>query len=170
MLSRILTAAAVVAGAATLGMPTAQAAPDVNAMPPISPVDFTVMEGAWYAFTAPGGLTCVINKGGGGGYGCSGALPGAPNGANVVSAGPAGAPGFANSDRPIFGVVVEAKELPANSRISYQHVSCGTDGVETSCVNSYDQSGFVVGPGGSYILNEVNPLLDRPEGTNPYFN
>ena len=36
-----------------------------------------------------------------------------------------------------------------------------------ACLNSYDQGGFVVGPTGSYV-NVTNPLLDRPEGTNPY--
>jgi hypothetical protein len=32
----------------------------------------------------------------------------------------------------------------------------------TSCVNSYDQSGFVISPGGSYIVGQTPPLLDRP--------
>lgn len=160
---------ATLAGVATFAAPAASADPNVNAMPPISPVDYTVMEGAWYAFATPGGLKCVIDRKSGG-YGCSGVLPGAPNNANVVSAGPAGAPGFVLSDRGIFGYVEDAKELPANSRISFNTISCGHDGTTTSCINTFDQSGFVVGPGGSYIVNEVNPLLDRPEGTNPYFN
>ena len=59
---------------------------------------------------------------------------------------------------------------PVNQRISYQTVSCGTDGVMTSCLDARNQSGFVIGPGGSFILNESNPLLDRPEGTNPFTN
>jgi len=28
----------------------------------------------------------------------------------------------------------------------------------------------VISAAGSFILNESNPLLDRPKGTNPYFN
>jgi hypothetical protein len=28
----------------------------------------------------------------------------------------------------------------------------------------------VVSPSASWIVGEVNPLVDRPEGTNPYFN
>jgi hypothetical protein len=43
--------------------------------------------------------------------------------------------------------------------------------VTTTCVDSRNQSGFVLSPGGSFILNEgVNPLLARPEGTNPFIN
>jgi len=38
-----------------------------------------------------------------------------------------------------------------------------------ACVNSREQVGFVVGPSGTYI-DDVNPLLDRPQGTNPYVN
>jgi hypothetical protein len=40
----------------------------------------------------------------------------------------------------------------------------------TTCVDSRNQSGFVISPAGSFILNESNPLLDRPEGTNPFIN
>lgn len=142
---------------------------DVMAMPPISPADYSAMNDIWYAFGAPGGVTCVIDRGGDG-YGCSGALPAAPNGANVVSTGNAGPPGFSSSDRPVFGMTEPVNVLPANSRLTYRNVSCGTDGTTTSCVNSYAQSGFVLSPAGSYIFGEVNPLVDRPDGTNPYAN
>jgi hypothetical protein len=106
-----------------------------------------------------------------GGYGCSGALPGAPNGANLVSGGP-GAPGFANSAGDVFAAVAgDAKPLPAGSRMSYQTVSCGSDGTVTTCTDSRNQSGFVLSPAGSFIINDGrDPLLDRPEGTNPYIN
>ena len=40
----------------------------------------------------------------------------------------------------------------------------------TACVDSRNQSGFVVSPAASWIVNPVNPLVARPEGTNPYFN
>ena len=49
-------------------------------------------------------------------------------------------------------------------------MSCGNDGTATTCIDSKNQSGFVIAPAGSYIVDEVNPLVDRPEGTNPYFN
>ena len=39
----------------------------------------------------------------------------------------------------------------------------------TTCVDSRNQSGFVLSPAGSFIINEP-PLLDRPEGTNPFMN
>ena len=70
----------------------------------------------------------------------------------------------------MFGPPDAAKPLPAGSRISYQTVSCGNDGATTTCVDSRSQSGFVVGPGGSSILNETPPLLYRPDGTNPFAN
>ena len=44
------------------------------------------------------------------------------------------------------------------------------DGTTTTCVDSRSQSGFVISPAGSFILNETPPLLDRPEGTNPFIN
>ncbi|MBV9089749.1 MAG: hypothetical protein JO044_07570 [Mycobacteriaceae bacterium] len=137
-------------------------APNINAFAPISPADFSVMSGAWYAFATPDGLTCVIQKGPGD-YGCSGPIPNAPDGANMVSGGPTGAPGFANADASVFAVAGPVKPLPPKTRLSYRQISCGTDGAgTTSCLNSYDQSGFVIGPGGSYIVGQTPPLLDRP--------
>jgi hypothetical protein len=172
VLSRTLTGLAGAVGAALIAVPaTAWADPDPNAPPPapninafapISPTDFSVMSGAWYAFGTTDGLTCVIQKGSGS-YGCSGPIPGAPNGANMVSGGPSGAPGFANADAPVFAVAGPVKPLPPNTRLSYRQISCGTDGAGmTSCVNSYDQSGFVISPAGSYIVGQTPPLLDRP--------
>ncbi len=79
-------------------------------------------------------------------------------------------PGFATADRPIVGVASAAKPLPAGSRISYQTVSCGNDGAATTCVDSRNQSGFVISPTGSWVFGEESPLLYRPEGTNPYMN
>ncbi|MDT5132915.1 MAG: hypothetical protein QOE41_2226, partial [Mycobacterium sp.] len=170
-LSRMLTGLAVAVGAALIAVPAAASAdpdaappapPNVNAFAPISPIDFSAMGGAWYAFGTPDGLTCVIQKGSGS-YGCSGPMPGAPNGANVVSGGTTAAPGFANADVPVFAVAGPVKPLPAKTRLSYRQISCGTDGAGmTSCVNSYDQSGFVISPGGSYIVGQTPPLLDRP--------
>jgi hypothetical protein len=113
--------------------------------------------------------TCVMSRANGS-YGCGGPFPGAPGGANVVSGGQVGAPGFANAANPVYVGDKPALPLPAHSRIGFQHVTCGTDGAMLTCQNSFDQSGFVVSPGGSWIVNPVNPLLDRPEGRNPYFN
>ncbi len=70
----------------------------------------------------------------------------------------------------MFAVAGAAKPLPAGSRMSYGTVSCGNDGVNTTCVDNRNQSGFVISPAGSFTFGESNPLLDRPEGTNPYFN
>ena len=142
--------------------------PNVTAFTPISPVDYTVMGGNWYAFAGPGGITCVINKQDAS-YGCSGPLPGAPDGANLVSAGPAGAPVFSTTDRPLFAAAGEAKKLPPNTRLSFREISCGVDGTGVvACINTRDQVGFMITPSGTFI-DETSPLLDRPQGTNPYF-
>lgn len=177
MLNRVLigalgAAAALVGGpgvaASQPSPPPPPPAPDVNAFAPVKLSEYAVMDGSWYAFRTPDGLTCVLQRSGG--YGCSGAIPAAPNGANFVSGGP-GVPGFANADAAVFGFVGDVKPLPAGSRISFQTVSCGSDGSVTTCADSRNQSGFVLSPAGSYIINGGRvPLLDRPEGTNPFFN
>ncbi|MDY6999012.1 MAG: hypothetical protein SW019_20645 [Actinomycetota bacterium] len=139
--------------------------PNVNAWAPANPQDYAVFDGAAYAFRS-GELVCLMQRSGG--YGCNGPLPGAPEGANVVSGAAGGVPGFGASPRPIYEGEVTA--LPPNTRLSFGTVSCGTDGAVTSCVDSRNQAGFVVSPGATWIVNPVNPLLVRPEGTNPYFN
>lgn len=140
--------------------------PNVNAYTPISPVDYTVMDGNWYAFSGPPGVTCVINRQAVS-YGCSGPLPGAPGGANLVSGGQAGPPAFAATERPAFAAAGAAKALPPNTRLSFREISCGVDAAGVvACVNSRDQVGFVVSAAGSYV-NDVNPLLDRPNSNGP---
>jgi hypothetical protein len=142
--------------------------PNVNAWAPVKPSDYAVLDGSAYAFTTPDGLTCMLQRSGG--YGCSGAIPGAPEGANLVSGRIGGVPGFSSAGGNPFANVGAVKALPSGSRLSFQTLSCGNDGTVTSCVDSRDQAGFVLGPAGSFIVGETNPLLDRPEGTNPYFN
>jgi hypothetical protein len=142
--------------------------PNVNALTPVKLSEYAVMDNAWFAFSTPGGLTCALQKGNG--YGCNGPMPGAPEGANMVSGPYGGVPDFYNAAGNVFAAAGAAKPLPAGSRISYQTVSCGNDGTTTTCVDSRSQSGFVISPSGSFILNETPPLLDRPEGTNPFMN
>ena len=133
------------------------------------PSEYAVNEGL-YAFSTPQGLTCILSRGPGS-YGCNGPIPGAPGGANIVTGGPAGMPGFAASGRPLYVFDKPVKELPANTRLSYSTISCGVDAAgATICTNSFDQTGFVLGPVTSFAFGEVNPLLARPEGTNPYAN
>ncbi|BBY44279.1 hypothetical protein MCEL_25740 [Mycolicibacterium celeriflavum] len=179
VLNRVLIGVAGSAAAAIIGVPGIAAAqppepspapppPNVNALAPVKLSEYAVMDGRWYAFRTPDGLTCVLQRNGG--YGCSGAIPGAPNGANFVSGGP-GAPQFSATTADVFASVGEVKTLPAGSRISYQTVSCGSEGGVTTCSDSRNQSGFVLTPAGSHIINGgKDPLLDRPEGTNPFFN
>ncbi len=159
MLSRILIGVVGAAGAAVIGVPgmaladpePAPALPNVNAYTPVKPSEYAAMDGAMYAFGAPGGVTCVMDRQSGR-YGCSGPIPAAPGGANIVTGGPTGSPGFTSSDRPLFGIGQDAKPLPPNTRLSVRTVSCGTDGVVTSCVNAFDNSGFVISPAGSYTV------------------
>ena len=140
--------------------------PNVNALAPVKLSEYAVMNNNWYAFSTPDGLTCVLQKGNG--YGCSGPIPGAPDGANLVSGSYGGVPSFANAAGSVFAAAGAAKPLPAGSRISYQTVSCGNDGATTTCVDSRNQSGFVISPAGSFILNEESPLLYRPDNRGPF--
>jgi hypothetical protein len=158
-----------VAGADPTPDPGHPPAPNINGFTPVSPVDFTVADGV-YAFSGPEGVVCVMSKATRT-YGCSGPLPGAPEGANVVTGGAFGEPGFSVADRPLYLFDKPVNAIKPNTRISMGTVSCGADGGGTLiCVNSFDQTGFVIGPAGTSTFGAVNPLLDRPKGTNPYFN
>lgn len=117
------------------------------------------MDGTWYGFAAPDGLTCVIQRSGM--YGCNGPIPGAPNGANLVSGSIGGLPGFSKTPAPVFAMAGEAKPLAPNTRLSYRTLSCGTDGVATTCSDAQTGAGFVISPAGSYTVGVTNPLLSR---------
>jgi hypothetical protein len=181
MVSRILAGLATVAAAASTcayawadpspdpAPAVAPALPNVNGYTPVSPVDYTVMNGNWYAFAATPDITCVLDRQNTS-YGCSGPLPGAPGGANLVSGGPSGAPGFSSTSRPLYAAAGTAKPLQPNTRLSFRDISCGVDGAgTTACVNSREQIGFVITPTGTFVADS-NPLVDRPEGGNPYLN
>ncbi|MHA3023668.1 hypothetical protein ACXPWS_25800 [Mycobacterium sp. BMJ-28] len=183
MLSKMLIALVSAAGAAVIGMPgmaTAEPAPAPAPPPPpniggyelAKPSEFMQMDGSMYAFVVPGGLTCIMMRTTGD-YGCGGQLPAPPVEANAVTGGQVGPPAFVMSRASIYGSLVgHVNPLLPNTKISYKNVTCGTDGVMTTCQNSFDQSGFVLSPAGSFIINQTNPLVDRPEGTarNPFFN
>ncbi|OBF28962.1 hypothetical protein A5724_26570 [Mycobacterium sp. ACS1612] len=142
--------------------------PNVNALAPVKLSDYAMMDGNWFAFSTPEGVICALQKGNG--YGCSGPIPAAPEGANLVSAGYGGPAGFSIAPRNVFEAAAAAKPLPPGSRISYQTVSCGNDGATTTCVDSRSQSGFVLSPAGSFIINSENPLLYRPDNRGPFAN
>ena len=175
MLLRFLNVAVVAALAGAAGVATAAADPEPAPAPPlpnvnaymlVNPADYTVNKGRWFAFAGPLGVICTIDNLSGD-YGCSGPLPGAPEGVNLVSGGPAGAPTFATTTEPskFAGPAGPVKALPPNTRISFRQISCGVDGTGVvACVNSRDQVGFVVSPTTTYI-DAINPLIDRPQGT-----
>lgn len=143
--------------------------PSVNTYAPVKPSEYALQNGDLYGFTVPGDITCVMSRGSGN-YGCSGPIPAAPNGANVVTGGQAGPAGFANADRPLYVFDTAPKTLPAGSKISFRNVTCGTDGAATTCVNNYDGAGFVISPAASFLLSSDNPLLSRPQSSSPYAN
>ena len=161
MLSKLLTRVAVAVGAAAvlIAVPSAASAdpkdpeppplPNVNAFPPISPVEFNALDGRWYAFGAPGGLTCIIDKPNHV-YGCSGPIPAAPEGASMVTGMGPEQPTFANTAGPAFASAGDVKPLPPKSRLSYQNIACAIDGAATICVNTASQHGFVLSPAGSF--------------------
>jgi hypothetical protein len=140
--------------------------PNVNAYALALPSDFSVLDNRYYAFGTSDGLTCAIDRTNAS-YGCSGPIPAAPGGANVVSAAGRGAAAFATDDRPIFADIGPVKQLPPKTRLSFRSVSCGTDGAGmTACINAEDQSGFVLTPAGSYVLGD-SPLI-AGNGSGPY--
>lgn len=158
MLSKTLTGLAGAAGALLIATtPVAWAdddpvvLPNVNVYPSISPAEFSVLDGAWYAFGTPNGLTCVIDKGRNA-FGCSGPIPAAPDGANIVSATGGEEPTFASAGGPLFLVAGAVKQLPPQTRLAYRNMACAIDaGGATVCVNSSSQHGFVLSPAGSYV-------------------
>lgn len=171
----------VAAGTALLGVPGVAAAdpepapppsppaPNVMGYAPVKPSEFLLGDGSLYGFAVPGDIACIINRNSGN-YGCNGPIPGAPNGANLVTAQQVGPAGFSNSDRPLYVFEKLPQRLPAGSKISFRNVTCGTDGTTTTCTNNYDGGGFVISPAGSFAVDPNNPLIDRPQPANPYFN
>src|SRR4051812_27555295 len=126
VLSRVLFGG--LGAAAVLGVPGIAAAqpppepapqppppPNVNALTPVKLSEYAVMDNAWFAFSTPDGLICALQKGNG--YGCSGPIPGAPEGANFVSSSYGGVAAFANAPGNVFAAAGAAKPLPAGSRI-----------------------------------------------------
>lgn len=153
------TLAVLAAGAALLSAAPAHADPEPPAPPvpavdtfmPVNPANYTVNGGKWYAFAGPAGVVCFLDNLKGE-YGCAGALPGAPGGANLVSAGPSGAPAFSTTDRPIAATAGPVNPLPPNTRLSFRNTFCGVDELGTvACLNTREQVGFVIAADSTYL-------------------
>lgn len=143
---------------------------NLNALAPVKPSAFAMQDGEYYGFAVPGDIVCAISRKTGK-YGCSGPLPAAPDGANAVTGAQQGPPTFMSDSRPLFNFDGLPNRLLPGSRISFQNVTCGTDGRITMCSNSFDGAGFVLNPAGSYVLDVNNPLLlNTGEGRNPFVN
>lgn len=137
--------------------------PDVFSYMPVNPANYTTKAGRWFAFAGPAGVVCVLDNINGE-YGCSGPLPGAPDGANLVGAGPVGVPTFATTEISKFAEAGPVNPLPPNTRLTYRQVACGVDDIGVvACVNSREQTGFVVGPTATYIVAPPPPPPPPPE-------
>jgi hypothetical protein len=131
--------------------------PDVFDYMPANPADYSAKAGRWFAFAGPAGVVCALDSINGE-YGCSGPLPGAPEGANLVSAGPVGMPMFETTMEDRYAEAGVVRALAPGTRLTYRQVACGVDesGV-VACLNSRDQVGFVVGPESSYVGSNAPP-------------
>jgi len=162
-------AACVLAGASPAAAdpePAPPPIPNAFAYMPVNPANYTVNGGRWFAFAGPPGVVCVLDTINGE-YGCSGPLPGAPDGANLISAGPNGMPVFSTTETLKYATAGAVRPLPPNTRLSYRQVACGVDDAGVvACLNSRDQVGFVVGPQGSFVAsNRPAPVI--PAATPP---
>lgn len=175
MLFRSVLATAVAAGAALVGAATAAAepvtaptVPDVSAYTPVNPADYTVNGGKWLGFAGPPGVVCTLDvlKGD---FGCSGPLPGAPEGVNLVSGGPSGAPKFSTTATPPYAAAGPVRPLPPNTRLTFRQLFCGVDDAGVvACVNAVEKTGFLVGPDStSIILPPPPPPPPAPEPAAP---
>ena len=140
--------------------------PNTFAYRPVNPANYTVNGGRWFAFAGPPGVVCVLDTINGE-YGCSGPLPGAPGGANLVSAGPNGMPAFTTTEILQYAKAGAVLPLPPNTRLSYRQVACGVDDAGVvACLNTRDQVGLVVGPNGSFAASNapapVSPAVAAP--------
>jgi len=173
MLRRLLIAAAAGATGLNLALPAGAAPtpvpaplpapiPNVFSYTPLNPANYTVNGGKWLGFAGPPGVVCILDILRGD-YGCSGPLPGAPDGADVVSAGLSGAPVFATVDGSKYAAAGAVKPLPPGTRLTFRTTACGVDadGV-VACLNSREQVGFVVGPTMTYIGSNVPPAPVSP--------
>ena len=160
-------AACVLAGASPAAAdPVPPSIPNPFANPPVNPANYTVNGGRWFAFAGPPGVVCVLDTINGE-YGCSGPLPGAPGGANLVNAGPNGMPAFTTTETPKYATAGAVLPLPPNTRLSYRQVACGVDDAGVvACLNSRDQVGFVVAPQGSFVASN-RPAPVSPAATPP---
>ena len=169
MLRTMLLTAAVAAGAVVGASPAAAEPgappppiPDVFAYMPVNPADYTVKAGRLFAFAGPPGVVCALDTINGE-YGCSGPLPGAPGGANLVSGGPVGMPIFSTTEALKYADAGAVRPLPPNTRLSYRQVACGVDDAGVvACFNSRDQVGFVVGPTASFAASNLPAPVDPP--------
>ena len=124
------------------------ALPDVVSYMPVNPADYSVNGGKWLGFAGPAGVVCAIDVLAGN-YGCSGPLPGAPEGVNLVSGGVSGPPAFGTSEAP-YAAAGPVRPLAPGTRLSFRSIFCGADAAgAVACVNG--PVGFVVGPAGTYI-------------------
>jgi len=162
LLTTALAAVALGGVAPAAADPVPPSIPNPFAYMPVNPANYTVNGGRWFAFAGPPGVVCVLDIINGE-YGCSGPLPGAPDGANLVSAGPSGMPAFTTTGTPKYATAGAVLPLPPNTRLSYRQVACGVDDAGVvACLNTREQVGFVVGPQGSFVASNAPAPVSPP--------
>ena len=166
----LATAVAVSAGlltaaAAAAEPDTAPSVPGVSDYLPVNPADYSVNGGKWLAFAGPPGVVCVLDVLNGD-FGCSGPLPGAPEGVNLVSGGPTGMPKFSTTATPPYATAGEVRMLPPNTRLTFRQLFCGIDDAGVvACMNTAEQTGFLVGPDATSIIAPPPPPPPPPPAT-----
>ena len=162
LLTTALAAVALGGVAPAAADPVPPSIPNPFAYMPVNPANYTVNGGRWFAFAGPPGVVCVLDIINGE-YGCSGPLPGAPDGANLVSAGPSGMPAFTTTGTPKYATAGAVLPLPPNTRLSYRQVAFGVDDAGVvACLNTREQVGFVVGPQGSFVASNAPAPVSPP--------
>lgn len=164
LLTTVFTAVALAGASPAAADPEPAPPPIPNAFAymPVNPANYTVNGGRWFAFAGPLGVVCVLDTINGE-YGCSGPLPGAPDGANLISAGPVGMPVFSTTEALKYATAGAVRPLPPNTRLSYRQVACGVDDAGVvACLNTRDQVGFVVGPNGSFAASNAPAPVSPP--------
>ncbi len=128
------------------------------------------MDGAWFAFSTPDGLICALQKSNG--WMAAAPDPRRPRGCELlVSSSYGGVAGFSSAAGNVFAAAGAAKPLPGGfaDQLPDRQLRQRRR-ARRRCVDNRSQSGFVISPAGSFILNETPPLLYRPEEPTPFMN
>ena len=150
--------------------PPPPAPPNVNALAPVKLSEYAVMDGNWYAFTTPGrpdvraaaGQRLRLQRS---------RSPARPTARTLVSGRHGGAPALRQQSAATFSAPqVRPSRCPPVRGSASRPSAAATTARRRHASTTASQSGFRAQPGGQFHHSTRNPLLDRPEGTNPFIN